>query len=106
MYKLVTIQIPCDENLPESFLEFTPEKVLLAINIGYKCVLDAEQSILELTEEMIYNKVKEESKPFMTDEKMLNLMARYNEGEKDIFEKAKIHLVLRDKDLLTIKALK
>ena len=53
-----------------------------------------------------HNKVKEESKPFMTDEKMLNLMARYNEGEKDIFEKAKIHLVLRDKDLLTIKALK
>ena len=53
-----------------------------------------------------HNKVKEESTPFMTDEKMLNLMARYNEGEKDIFEKAKIHLVLRDKDLLTIKALK
>ena len=53
-----------------------------------------------------HNKVKEESKPFMTDEKMLNLMARYNEGEKDIFEKAKIHLILRDKDLLTIKALK
>ncbi|CAB4204121.1 Essential recombination function protein [uncultured Caudovirales phage] len=53
-----------------------------------------------------HNKVKEESKPFMTDEKMLNLMARYNDGEKDIFEKAKIHLILRDKDLLTIKALK
>jgi hypothetical protein len=61
MYKSVTIQIPCDENLPEKLLEFTPEKVLLAINIGYKCVLDAEQSILELTEEMIYNKVKEET---------------------------------------------
>jgi hypothetical protein len=61
MYKSVTLQIPYDENLPEKLLEFKPEKVLLAINIGYKCVLDAEQSMLELTEEMIYNKVKDET---------------------------------------------
>jgi hypothetical protein len=61
MYKSVTIQIPYDANLPEKLFELTPEKVLLAINIGYKCVLDAEQSMLELTEEMIYNKVKEET---------------------------------------------
>ena len=52
-----------------------------------------------------HGKVKEESKPFMTDEKMLNLLARFNDGEKDIFERAKSHLILRDKDLLTIKAL-
>lgn len=61
MYKSVTINIPHDENLPEGFLTISAEKVLLAINIGYKCVLDAEQSMLELTEEMIYNKVKEET---------------------------------------------
>ena len=62
MYKSVTIQIPCDENLPERFFELSPEKVLLALNVGYKCILDAEQSMLELTEEMIYNKVKDETK--------------------------------------------
>jgi hypothetical protein len=61
MNKSVTIQIPYDEKLPESFLTFTAQKVLLAINIGCKCVIDAEQSILELTEEMIYNKVKDET---------------------------------------------
>jgi|LakMenE01Jun11ns_1017448.scaffolds.fasta_scaffold9917889_1 hypothetical protein len=61
MYKSVTIKIPYDENLPIKLFEFTPEKVLLAINVGYKCILDAEQSMLELTEEMIYNKVKEET---------------------------------------------
>lgn len=61
MYKSVTINIPHDENLPEGFLTISAEKVLLAINIGYKCVLDAEQSMLELTESMIYNKVKEET---------------------------------------------
>lgn len=61
MNKSVTIQIPYDEKLPESFLTFTAQKVLLAINIGCKCVIDAEQSILKLTEEMIYNKVKDET---------------------------------------------
>ena len=45
-------------------------------------------------------------KPFMTDQQMISLVARYNEGERDVFEKAKGHLVLRDKDLLTIKAMK
>ena len=52
------------------------------------------------------HKTKEDVKPFMTDEKMINLIARYNDGERDIFEKAKAHLILRDKDLLTIKAMK
>jgi hypothetical protein len=47
-----------------------------------------------------------EEKPFMTDQQMVSLIARYNEGERDVFEKAKAHLVLRDKDLLTIKAMK
>jgi len=46
------------------------------------------------------------AKPFMTDEKMIGLIARYNDGERDIFEKAKAHMILRDKDLLTIKAMK
>jgi len=47
-----------------------------------------------------------EEKPFMTDTQMISLIARYNEGERDVFEKAKAHLVLRDKDLLTIKAMR
>jgi hypothetical protein len=61
MYKSVTIQIPYNKNLPEIFGSYTPEKVLLAIEVGCKCILDAEQSMIELTEEMIYNKVKEET---------------------------------------------
>jgi hypothetical protein len=62
MFKTVTITIPNNGNLPERFFELSPEKVLLTINIGYKCVLDAEQSMLGLTEEIIYNKVKDETK--------------------------------------------
>jgi hypothetical protein len=61
MYKSVTINMPYDKNLPEGFSTISAEKVLLAINIGYKCILDAEQSMLELTEEMIYNKIKQET---------------------------------------------
>lgn len=61
MFKTVTITIPNNANLPEGFLTITAEKVILAINVGYKCILDAEQSMLELTEDMIYNKVKEET---------------------------------------------
>ena len=61
MYKSETIQIPYDKNLPKIFRSYTPEKVLLAIDIGCKCISDAEQSMLELTEKMIYNKVKEET---------------------------------------------
>ena len=52
------------------------------------------------------HKPKEDAKPFMTDDKMIGLIARYNDGERDIFEKAKAHMILRDKDLLTIKAMK
>ena len=61
MFKTVTITIPNNANLPEKFFELSPEKVLLTINVGYKCVLDAEQSMLGLTEEIIYNKVKDET---------------------------------------------
>jgi hypothetical protein len=55
------MNIPYDKNLPEGFLTISAEKILLAINVGYECILDAEQSMLELTEEMIYNKVKQET---------------------------------------------
>ena len=67
MFKSVTIMIPVtiDENLlskaEENINKFLGEKVLLAINIGCKCIADAEQSMLGFTEEMIYNKVKDET---------------------------------------------
>jgi hypothetical protein len=44
-------------------------------------------------------------KQFMTDTQMVSLVARFNAGERDVFEKAKAHLILRDKDLLFIKSI-
>jgi hypothetical protein len=41
----------------------------------------------------------------MNDVAMLKLVARFNGGETDVFEKAKGHFVFREKDLLIIKSL-
>jgi hypothetical protein len=43
--------------------------------------------------------------PTMNDVAMLKLVARFNGGETDVFEKAKGHFIFREKDLLTIKTL-
>lgn len=43
--------------------------------------------------------------PNMNDVTMLKLVARFNGGETDVFEKAKDHFNFRDKDLLIIKSL-
>lgn len=61
MPKTVILTVPDDAVIPEVLTEFTPEKVFLAINIGCKCIIDAEQSMLGLTQESIYNKAKEET---------------------------------------------
>ena len=61
MPKTVILTIPDNALLPEVLNEFTPEKVFLAINIGCKCIINAEQSMLGLTQEAIYNKAKEET---------------------------------------------
>jgi hypothetical protein len=43
--------------------------------------------------------------PTMNDVAMLKLVARFNGGETDVFEKAKGHFVFREKDLSIIKSL-
>jgi hypothetical protein len=43
--------------------------------------------------------------PDMNDVTMLKLVARFNGGETDVFDKAKEHFNFRDKDLLIIKSL-
>lgn len=62
MPKTVIITIPDDEDLPKIVNTFSPEKVLLALNIGCKCIEESEQSLLGLTQETIYNKIKEETR--------------------------------------------
>lgn len=61
MPKTIVLTVPDNAVIPEVLHEFTPEKVFLAINIGCKCIINAEQSMLGLTQESIYNKAKEET---------------------------------------------
>lgn len=62
MPKTVIITIPDDTDLPKIVSTFSPEKLLLALNIGCKCIEESEQSLLGLTQETIYNKIKEETR--------------------------------------------
>jgi len=48
---------------------------------------------------------KAETSQEMNDITMMKLVARYNGGETDVFEKAKVHFTFREKDLLTIQTL-
>ena len=48
---------------------------------------------------------KEPTLRIVTDQQMISLIARFNNGESDVFEKAKNHITFRQKDLITIKNL-
>jgi hypothetical protein len=57
--------------------------------------------------EQVKNALEQKSeKPFMNDVTMLKLIKRYNDGETDVFNKAKEHLELREKDFKVIDGLK
>jgi hypothetical protein len=51
------------------------------------------------------NQHEEDNRPDMNDMLMTKLIARYNKGESDVFDKADKHYKLREKDLLIIKKL-
>ena len=48
--KEVTLLLPNGE-LPKGMENFTPEQMILAINIGHRLVTEVEESILKMTEE-------------------------------------------------------
>ena len=76
MPKTVIITIPDDGELPKIVSSFTPEKVLLALNIGCRCIEESEQSLLGLTQESIYNKIKEETRGQMEKMEMDLIMEK------------------------------
>jgi hypothetical protein len=51
------------------------------------------------------NATQEKALPEMNDDLMIKLIARYNGGEKDVFDKAQKHYALREKDFNIIKNL-
>ena len=60
--KVVQITIPNDKSLPDIISTFSPEENYKMIKIGCECLLEGRKAIAGLTQQEIYNKIKDESK--------------------------------------------
>jgi hypothetical protein len=61
-YKIINLSIPSNENIPNEISSFSPEENLKMIKIGCECLLEGRKAIAGLTQQEIYNKIKDESK--------------------------------------------
>ena len=61
-YKIINLSIPTNENIPNEISGFSPEENLKMIKIGCECLLEGRKAIAGLTQQEIYNKIKDESK--------------------------------------------
>ena len=60
--KIINLTIPSNENIPDEISTFSPEENLKMIKIGCECLLEGRKAIAGLTQQEIYNKIKDESK--------------------------------------------
>jgi len=60
--KIINLTIPINENIPNEISGFSPEENLKMIKIGCECLLEGRKAIAGLTQQEIYNKIKDESK--------------------------------------------
>jgi hypothetical protein len=60
--KIINLTIPSNENIPNEISSFSPEENLKMIKIGCECLLEGRKAIAGLTQQEIYNKIKDESK--------------------------------------------
>jgi hypothetical protein len=61
-YKTINLTIPANENIPTEILSFSPEENLKMIKIGCESLLEGRKVAIELSQQEIYNKLKEETK--------------------------------------------
>jgi hypothetical protein len=61
-YKIINLTIPTNENIPNEISCFSPEENYKMIKIGCECLLEGRKAIAGLTQQEIYNKIKDESK--------------------------------------------
>jgi hypothetical protein len=81
MSKQVRITIPEHGKLPEECRDFSPEENLMMIKIGCECLLEGKKAVVGLTQDEIYNKIKNENKVLI--EKMeLELIVERETGKK------------------------
>ena len=61
-FKIINLPIPSNENIPNEISGFSPEENLKMLKIGCECLLEGRKAIAGLTQQEIYNKIKDESK--------------------------------------------
>ena len=62
LLKIINLTIPTNENIPNEISCFSPEENYKMIKIGCECLLEGRKAIAGLTQQEIYNKIKDESK--------------------------------------------
>ena len=60
--KIINISLPSDAIIPEILSTFSPEENYMMLKIGCECLLEGRKAIAGLTQQEIYNKIKNEFK--------------------------------------------
>lgn len=58
--KMITICIPNDKKLPDVIKEFSLEENYMMLKIGSECLIEGRKVVAEMSQNEIYNKIKEE----------------------------------------------
>jgi len=81
MSRQVRITIPIQSILPDECEDFSPEENFMMIKIGCQCLLEGRKAVVGLTQEEIYNKIKNENKS-LTEKMELELLVERETGKK------------------------
>lgn len=81
MSKQIRLTIPINAILPEEFADFSPEENFIMIKIGCQCLLEGRNAVAGLTQEEIYNKIKDDNRA-LTEKMELELLVERETGKK------------------------
>jgi hypothetical protein len=103
--KNISILVPIDEEIPEVIHSFTLKENLIMLKIGSECIIEAKKYITNLTQEEIYNKLKDESlesikklEMDVTLQKELTKQIKLLEKERTDFEIQRTSDIYKDKE--------
>jgi hypothetical protein len=65
MPKTISLTIPDGESIPEIISTFSPEENILMLKIGSECLREGRNTLINLSQKEIYDKIKDESKEEM-----------------------------------------
>jgi len=103
--KNISVLVPIDEDIPEVIHSFSLKENLIMLKIGSECIIEAKKYITNLTQEEIYNKLKDESlesikklEMDVTLQKELTKQMKVLEKERTDFEIQRTSDIYKDKE--------